>query len=186
MNPPSQPGLDPSASQDAPLDLVVFAVAGRVCALRREAVRELLPLPRLWAPPGLPRPLDGFLNLGGRPVPVLALARLLGDEEEAAAADPAARAYHHLLLLHGPAPGPAPLALRVDRVLDVLRLPAGAARPVAEGDSLGGVVSAEVVAGERLLHLLEADRLLLARERAVLDSLTREAARRQAEWEAPA
>ncbi|UFN48100.1 chemotaxis protein CheW [Roseomonas sp. OT10] len=184
MMPPPRPGPEAPADDRAALagpqlELVVFAMGSQDCALPRQAVQELLPLPRLWVPPGLPRPLDGFLNLGGQPVPVLALAPLLGLPEDGAETD---RVYHHLILLRGAA---SPLALRVPRVLDMRTVPVAALRPVSPTDSLQGFVTAGIPFGPRLVHLLDADRLLLERERAVLESLAREATRRRAEWALP-
>jgi len=140
-------------------------------------VRALLPLPRLDAPPGLPAPLAGFLDLGGAAVPVVELARLLGLPP----GEP--HPYRHLILLRDDAAARVTtLALLVDRVADVL--PAGLPRrPAAEGHSLGAVVTGAVEAGGRTLHLLDPARLLLAQEGAILDALSAQAQARLDRWE---
>ncbi len=153
---------------------MVFSVADRLCALRRDAVRELLPLPRLSRPPTLPPPLAGFVNLAGEPVPVLALGRLLGLEE----AQPPGL-YDHLILLREEA---APAALLVRRVLDLTTPPAGAVRPVADAATLNGCVEAEFDWGGRLVHLLSPTGLLLEQERRALLDLTDAARRRLMAW----
>ncbi|SHJ80079.1 purine-binding chemotaxis protein CheW [Roseomonas rosea] len=155
--------------------LVLFAMGNVVCALPREAVRALLPLPRLDAPPGLPAPLSGFLNLGGTAVPVLEPARLLG----LAPGEP--HPYRHLILLERDGLA-GPVALLVDRVADVVP-PGLPLRPAEEGLSLGDVVAGAVEFEGRNLHLLDPGRLLLAQEAAILDALSRQAQERLARWE---
>lgn len=163
-----------AAPADA-LPLVMIRLGAVRCALRHAAVQELLPLPRLWRPPGLPRPLEGFMNLGGEAVPVVALATLLGVEE---AEDTAPALYRHLVLLRAS----PPVALRVTRVLDLRLVAPERLRPVGRGATLNGCVEAEIEDGESLVHLLDADRLLLAQERQALAELGREAERRLREW----
>ncbi|WP_338661404.1 chemotaxis protein CheW [Pararoseomonas sp. SCSIO 73927] len=170
--------------------LVLFSAGGALLALPQAAVRALLPLPRLDSPPGLPGPLAGFLNLGGAAVPVVSLAALLGLP----AGEP--HPYRHLILLTAAGPGGAvepsldgPVALLVDRAADVL--PAGLPlRPVEEGTSLGGVVAGAVelpaAAGGGTAHLLAPERLLMAREAAILGALTGQAQDRLARWTATA
>jgi purine-binding chemotaxis protein CheW len=152
-------------------------VAGTGCALPRRAVREILPLPRLWRPPGAPGALAGFLNLAGSAVPVLDLAVLFGLGRPVSAQ---AAPYRHLVLLHGE----APLALLVDRVADVVRVEADRVRPVADAATLNGCIGAEIRLGDRLVHGLAVDRILLAEERERLTTQTRDAQARLAEWAA--
>lgn len=159
--------------------LVLFAAGGAVCALPREAVRALLPLPRLDAPPGLPEPLAGFLNLGGVAVPVVELARLLGT------APGTPHPYRHLILLDERAVRTGePLALLVDRVLDVVP-PGAALRAVAEEGSPNGLVLGSLEVSELTASLLDPGRLLLAEEAAVLGALAAQARARLARWTIP-
>lgn len=160
---------------------VVMRLGSRRCALPRAAVRELLPLPRLWRPPGLPRPLAGFLNLAGEAVPVLDLPRLFGLATAAEAED---ALYRHLVLVGGE--GQPPLALLVDRVLDMLRIPAERLRPVPPEATLNGCAVAEIETPEGFIHLLAADRILLAQEEAALAALREGAQARLADWGNPA
>jgi len=155
---------------------VLFVAGDLACALPQGAVRALLPLPRLDAPPGLPPPLAGFLNLGGQAVPVVDLARLLG------AAPGESHPYRHLVLLGGAVRGvEGGLALLVDRVVDVL--PGGAPlRPVEAGRSLNGMIAGAVEVEGVTAYLLDPGRLLLAEEEAVLGSLAGQARARLARW----
>lgn len=168
----------PRPDEGAPVAgaLVLFAMDGLACALPREAVRVLLPLPRLDAPPGLPAPLAGFLNLGGDAVPVVDLARLLGLPP----GEP--HPYRHLVLLEPPEGLAGPVALLVDRVADVTP-PGLPLRPAEEGLSIGDVVRGMLEADGRSIHLLDPARLLLAQEAAILDSLARQAQERLTRWE---
>ncbi|MCF4125895.1 chemotaxis protein CheW [Methylobacterium sp. SyP6R] len=156
---------------------LLVAIAGTECALPREAVREILPLPRLWRPPGAPGALAGFLNLAGSAVPVVDLAVLFGLGQPATAR---AVLYRHLILLKSE----SPMALLVDRVADVVRIEQTQVRPVADGATLNGCVCAEIRTGERLVHGLAVDRILLAEERDRVAAQTREAQARLAEWAA--
>lgn len=161
---------------------LVVDVAGTACAVPGAAVDEILPLPRLWRPPGGPAALAGFFDLGGQAVPVLDLAVLFGlarpaDEDGSM---PRRMVYRHLLLMAGP----MPLALLVDRAADLVRVPPEAVTPVLDGATLNGCVAHEIRLGERLLHGLSPERILLAEERARLDAQTRAAQARLAEWAA--
>lgn len=150
---------------------MLFVAGGGAFALPHGAVRALLPLPRLDAPPGLPPPLAGFMNLGGEAVPVLDLARLL----DAAPGEP--HPYRHLILLGGE----RARALLVDRVLDVL--PAGPPlRPVERAHSINGLVTGALEVEGVTAHLLDPARLLLEEEAAVLGALTAQARARLARW----
>ena len=167
----------------ASLQIIIFDVCGTACALHRSAVREFLPLPRLWRPPALPRPLAGFFNLGGDAVPVLRLDVLFGLEQREAA--PVADLYRHLILI-GASGAAGSSALLVDRVLDVARVDASRLSAVRQRETLNGCVEAEVTWSDRIVHLLSADRILLAEEKQALAELGRQAQNRLSEWAVPA
>lgn len=134
---------------------------------------EVLPLPDLHAPPAGGGPLAGFLNLGGAPVPVVDLARLLGlrDSSAPASDDP----YRHILLDAQGATG-----FLVDRVEDLITVAETDLRPVAPERTLNGCVAAEVARGGAFVHVLSLTRLLTAEERARLSALAEAAAARLA------
>ncbi|GLS42180.1 chemotaxis protein CheW [Methylobacterium brachythecii] len=153
---------------------LVLDVAGTPCALRRETVREILPLPHLHAPPATGGPLAGFLNLGGAPLPVLDLAQLLGRRDYPAPPNP----YRHVLLA-----ADGSLALLVDRVTDVVEAQSSA---VADTQTLNGCVEAEIALGGRLVHVLSMERILTAEERDRVAALARRAAERLGSFDAAA
>ncbi|MBA1155584.1 chemotaxis protein CheW [Microvirga mediterraneensis] len=163
----------------ASLQIIVFDVCGTACALHRSAVREFLPLPHLWRPPALPRPVAGFFNLGGQAVPVLRLDVLFGLQKMGDGAE--ANLYRHLILVDR-FTGPGTTALLVDRVLDVASIAPSQLSPVSQEGTLNGCVEAEVTWDERLVHLLSVERILLAEEQQALAELGRQAQNRLSEW----
>jgi purine-binding chemotaxis protein CheW len=167
------------SGRDAPILIVVFALGASRCALRHEEVREFLPVPHLWRPPGAPRVLEGFLNLGGAPVPVIALDRLL---EVPGAGQPAPLAHRHLILLRAE-PSGWQVALLVERVLDVRQVAPEQLRPAGGQHTLNDCVVAEIEAADGFVHLLAAERLMLAQERAALQELSAAVQARLSEWE---
>ena len=156
----------------ARLATLLLDIAGTTCALPRGEIREILPLPRLHAPPAAGGPLAGFLNLAGEPVPVVDLAALFALRE-AGSEDP----YRHLILARE-----GGIALLVDRALDLVQVEEDALRPVEAARSLNGCVVGEFARGERLVHLLSLDRILTLEERVRLEALTRQAKTRLARF----
>jgi purine-binding chemotaxis protein CheW len=156
-------------------EVILLTVRDLLCALPRAAVREILPLPRLWRPPGSPAALAGFANVAGRPLPVVALARLFGFEGEAEAAG----LYEHIISV---ADNARPLGLLVTRVLDLVTITEEPA-PVENGETLNGCVAGELrLANGRLVHLLDVQKVLLAEERERLAGFARSADERLADW----
>jgi len=134
----------------------IFFVGGLCCALACRQVRRILPLPALGRPPALPTALEGVLDLAGAAVPVLRLDRLF-------ALPPAPlQAYQHLILLAHAGPD---LALLVDRVSDIVRVPADRIAPADADETFNGCVTAHIKTGAASIPLLSAERLLTARER---------------------
>jgi len=147
---------------------LILDIAGTACALPREAVAEVLPLPDLQAAPASGGWLLGLANLGGRPVPVLDLAALLGLRETAAAG-----LYAHLVLA-----GDRSLAWLVDRVADLKTVTPDAHRPADPETSLNGCVASGLAIKDRLVPALDPERLLTQAERARIEGLARAAAAR--------
>lgn len=138
--------------------LLVFQIGGESCALRVEAVREIVPMAALAKPPGRPSVLEGFLNLRGVAMAVVRLDRLF--DLPAAEAGLGAR----LVVLRdcGPAPPAAFLAESVDEIVDV---PAEALLPVPERNCFNDASEAMVALSGRAAHLLRPDRVLIESER---------------------
>jgi purine-binding chemotaxis protein CheW len=117
---------------------VIFRAAGRRFALRLADVREVVVPPRDFVRvPRAPACFRGVINLRGRVVPVVDLARLLGPGEGSgpaeAAADPATS---RLLLLAGPI---RDLGILVDEVHGIVPLADPAPGPTSPIPAEAGV-----------------------------------------------
>ncbi len=143
---------------------LVFRCGDRLCALEREAVVEVAPLPELSAPPGMPATLEGFLNLGGEAVAVVDAAKLFGLGADADV-DPI---YRHILVMRD---GSQLMGLLVDRVEDLRRFDDGSVRASGAGRSLNDCVRGEIDDGGPVIHVLASDRILMEAERVRLDDL---------------
>lgn len=97
-------------------DVLVFEVAGRRFGLPVPCVRELVRAVTVVAVPGLPAAVEGVIDLRGRVVPVLDLRGYLGLPPRGVVPD-------DVLIITEPSGGP--LALRVDRALDLAAAPEG-------------------------------------------------------------
>lgn len=148
---------------------LILDVAGTPCALPREAASEILALPELQAAPASGGWLAGFVNLGGRPVPVLDLAALLGLRRGPFEAG----LYAHLVLARDRS-----AAWLADRVTDLVGVPASAHRPADPAVSLNGCVAAGLTLEDRLVPALDPDRLLTEAERMRVEAQARAAAAR--------
>lgn len=159
--------------------LVVFAIAEQRCALLRDAVRGLLPVPRLWRPPATPDIIAGFANIAGDAVCVLDLLCIFGMAKRRADAE--RDFYRHLVLVDGVL-ADRPVALLVDRVLSLAGFEDPDLRPVSGEASLNGAIQAECDLDGDLVHLLSLDKLLLEAERQGLAALQQAAAARINAW----
>lgn len=157
---------------------VLFRAAGQSWAIAAAGVSEVLPTAALDRPPGSPRALMGFMNLGGTALPVVSLARLLILDDETSQPDDL---YHHVLRLAGRG-GAAPFGLQVERVTDVDATPDGMA-PLGEGQSINDAVIGALVMGAQLVPLLDWGRLLLVEEQRRIEDLAAAAQARLAELE---
>ena len=136
--------------------LVVFYLGEKLAALPMESVEKIVPMASLTRPPGLPAPLEGFLNLAGAAVPVLRLDRLLQLPEQRPGL------YSMLVLLKGGTDNQ--VALLVDRVIEILHVPNEEVLPIGEGDSFNACVEATVNMRGQVVHVLSPARILLERE----------------------
>lgn len=149
---------------------LILRIGGTRLALPMAAVREVLPLLPIDAPPGLPRPLLGFVMLQDRPVPVLAPRLLLDPRDEVAGID----LFAHLIRLR------EDICLLVDRAEDVAT---GVVGPLAPDNSLNAAIIGELLLADgHIAHVVAPDRLLLDGERAMLATLTAAATERRDQW----
>jgi purine-binding chemotaxis protein CheW len=144
---------------------ILFQAAGQMWAISAAGVRDVLPTSRLDRPAGSPRGLAGFMNVGGRPLAVIGLSALFGDQE--ATGD---IFYHHVLRLALGDDVPA-TGLLVERVTDA-DAAAGGVAPLDAGQSVNGAVIGNLLVDESLVPLLDWNRLLLLEEQARIRELT--------------
>lgn len=133
--------------------LLVFAEGGALCALPSSAIQEVVFLPELSRPPGMPGLLEGVMTLDGKAIPVLKVATLLDLPVATGGIYTPA-----MVLKEGRA------ALAVERMVDVLRPKSSDLVPAGEGQSFNGCVTGLVQIKEGQVHILSAERLLLAEE----------------------
>jgi purine-binding chemotaxis protein CheW len=148
---------------------VLFDVAGIGCAMALADVREVLPLPHLTRPPGAPTGLEGIADVGGVAVPVLRPAALFGLDPGEGEPD----LDSHLLVLRG-----TPVAILVDRALDVITVSRSGVSDVPDGETLRGCVTGVFTVGAKRISLVSAGRLLNRHERDRLESYAAREARR--------
>jgi purine-binding chemotaxis protein CheW len=142
---------------------VVFELDGQAYAIAVEAVEEILPMARLSRPPQAPALLAGFLNLEGKPVPVIRLRRLLGLP------DRPADLYTPLMLLRVAG---RHIVFIVDAIRQIVSFRASDIAPVESTCSLNECATGIVDVDGHVAVMLSPERLLLEQERAVIDALT--------------
>jgi purine-binding chemotaxis protein CheW len=171
VNPRPQGSFD-----QAPQILLICQVAERLAAFPVQDIERVTQMAALAQPPGLPRILEGILDLGGAAIPVLRLDRLFRLPEK----NPGL--YSMLVIVRGPDSGR--VAVLADRVLDIVPVAADRFRNVEEKDTFNGCAEAVVTIGEESLHVLAPARLMLAKEKELLAEFQSLAQLRLKEWEA--
>lgn len=137
-------------------NVMTFQLAGRACAFSLDSIREIVHMAELMHPPGLPSFLEGFLNLGGVPIPVLGLRRLLNLSEQQPGR------YTPLIIVSG---RESLLAFLVDEVKDILSVSEENLLPVRGKQVFNDCIKAEIALDNHHVHLLSVDHLLLKEER---------------------
>jgi purine-binding chemotaxis protein CheW len=145
-----------------------------MAALPVENVEIIAPMARLVRPPGLPAPLEGILNLAGRAVPVLRLARLLQLPERSPGL------YSMLIVLRSTTDGR--IALLVDRVSAILSIPATMLLPVGKEDSFNACAEGTVPVQGQVIYVLSPARILLQKERESIAEFQAMEQRRLDDW----
>lgn len=139
--------------------LIIFGFGGLLCALPIEDVQEVILLPRLVKPPGLPAAVAGFLEIGTSLIPVLLLDQMLKLPEQTLGL------YTPLLLLKDSA---QPFAFPTEQVHEIASVPAEAMLPVKESESLGGCIAGAFTWKEKPVHIFSRSRLLFEKEKQAL------------------
>lgn len=137
---------------------LLLDVAGVDMALPMTAVAEILPVTRFERQAPWPKVLAGFMNLRGRPLAVIDLARVMDPQREPSKPD----LYSHVIRL-GAAHGGGDLALLADRARDA-EVMADDFTEVDDDASANGVIGGNLLILGRLTPLIDVDRLLLLEE----------------------
>jgi purine-binding chemotaxis protein CheW len=135
-------------------NLLIFHAGGVDCAFPIEAVQEVVPMATLFAPPGLPSGLAGFLNLRGTAVPIIRLDRLFELPERQPGL------HTPMIVLRGL----SPMGVLVESVHAIVPMPSARLLDIPEGGTLRGCATAALDVDGRAIHLLSAAALLEANE----------------------
>lgn len=149
---------------------LLFQVGDLLCALPQAEVLEILPLPTLYAPPGLPPILAGFANIDGENLPVLEMSRLFQLPEQPWQID------QHLLRLRS-----APLLCLIKRALDFS--PTAEVSPLQAEHSFNSWAKGTLRHQKQTFYLLEPQKLLLEEEQLRLQALQEMVDQRLQSWE---
>ena len=162
---PSGTALPKSGDADrADLQLVSFEVGGEEFGLDIVRVQEIIRMQPITRVPNAPMFLEGVINLRGKVIPVLSLRKRFGLQEQAA--DRETRIVIADI-------GGTVLGFVVDRVCEVQRIACDAVEPPpaltkAERKYVAGIGRA----GQRLVILLDMDRLISETESSSVAELT--------------
>jgi purine-binding chemotaxis protein CheW len=137
---------------------LIFEVGNSLFALPQTQIQEVLPLPALILPPGLPPILAGFVNLDGQYLPVLELAFLFQMPAYIQQID------QHLLRLRQ-----TPMLCLVKRVLELCSLPEPL--PLEPDQSLNNYLAGFLNYRGQRVALISVEKLLLAEEKARIQAL---------------
>ena len=146
--PESAPGL-------AKRRLLTFRLADQTYGISLAAVKEIVPLPLLSRPPGMPSVLAGFFELEGAAIAVLRLDVLFG------VANHATHLYTPLLVLQNLG---LPLAVMVEEVSGIVSSQMSSIVPVPENTSFNECTEGVLATTDRHIVVLSAERLLLKAE----------------------
>ncbi len=127
----------------------------RTLALDNSCVREIVFRCALSRPPTAPPFLAGLLDVGGQPVPVVALARLLGLAE----APPGL--YDQIVLVEAPS---GMFGLAVTRALNLVQGGEARLSPIAAGSSFADCISNELAWPDGRAGVIALDCLLIDAE----------------------
>src|ERR1700733_8848127 len=136
-------------------NLLIFRSSGMDCAFPLEAVREIVPMATLSAPPGLPSGLAGFLDLRGTAIPIVRLDRLFGLREQRPGL------HTPMIVLRGIG---SPIGILVDSARGIVPVAAAALLDLPEGGTFRGCATASFDLDGCVIHLLSLDPLLEASE----------------------
>jgi len=151
---------EPKQTHEEQLQLVGFRVGGEEFVIDILRVQEIIRTQQLTRVPNSPDCMEGVMNLRGKVIPVIGLRKRFGLKE----VPPDKQNRIVVIEIQG-----AVLGFVVDAVSEVLRIPADTVEPpprisLVEREYVAGVGKI----GDRLLILLDTDRLMSGSEQEVL------------------
>ncbi len=150
-----------SPAEALAINLVTFDVSGRRFAIHVAAVRHVVRATAISLLPDAPTIIEGIINVHGTVVPVIALGARFGFEQQALHPE------QHFLIAQA---GPRDVALRVDRVLDLVSVPAVAIEPIERSAPGAPHVAGVARLPEGVLIIQDLDQVLSLDEGAALDA----------------
>jgi purine-binding chemotaxis protein CheW len=146
--------------------LLLFQTSGLNCAFPICEVREIVPMARLSAPPGLPSGLAGFLDLRGTATPIIRMDKLFDLAEQKPGL------HTPMIILRG---RECPMGLLVNSVRGIVPAGTEAALDLPEERTFQGCATAVLQVDGDPVHLLSAVALLEANERRILSDYSAQA-----------
>jgi len=147
------------------IQLVSFELGGEEYGVDVLTVREIIRMPSITKMPNTPDYVDGIINLRGTVVPIISLRRRfgLGERDQ----DRQCR----ILVMEV---GDGLTGFMVDAVAEVIRISAAEIQPspaIVQGNAAQDCITGVINRAERLLIVLDLDRLFSEAEQAALDAL---------------
>lgn len=149
--------LEKRAGGNAAGVAVLFHLGSELFAVDSSLVQEIVPMARLSVPGGAPSMLAGFLNLGGRPIPVIRLHRLLNLPETSFGL------YTQIIILHHG--DGRPVGWIVDRVAQIVTMREADIMSVPGKECFKDCTKGFLAFGDAPVPIMNPDRILLEQER---------------------
>jgi len=149
--------LEKGAAGSAAGAAVLFHLGSELFAVDSSLVQEIVPMARLSIPGGAPSVLAGFLNLAGRPIPVIRLHRLLNLPE------PSYGLYTQIIILRD-GEGRS-VGWIVDRVAQIVTVREADIMSVPEKECFKDCTKGFLAFGDAHVPIMIPDRVLLEQER---------------------
>lgn len=147
------------------IQLVSFELEGEEYGIDVLTVREIIRLPVITKMPNIPEYMDGIINLRGTVVPIISLRRRFGLYEREGDRN------SRILVMEV---GDSLTGFVVDAVAEVIRISLADIQPppsIVQGNAAHYCITGVINRAERLLIMLDLNRLFNDEEKAVLETL---------------
>ena len=147
------------------IQLVSFELEGEEYGIDVLTVREIIRMPAITTMPNTPSYVDGIINLRGTVVPIISLRRRFGLDERQEDRN------SRILVMEV---GESLTGFVVDAVAEVIRISSAEIQPspaIAQGNAAQDCVTGVINHSERLLIVLDLNRLFSNEERAAFENI---------------